>query len=203
MFFAEVFVFGELGPGVAVGEADFEVFGGEAEFAHGVDGEGDELGVGGGGVVTEDVGVELVELAGAAFLRLFVAKALADLEPFEGLGIVALFAGGEAGEGGGDFGSQGDVAVALVFEAEKLGRELATGLFKVKLGGLEDGGFVFNEAVTGGDAAPGVEEIVAHLTIARVKVAKAGKCLEACCHGKSRERGRLVGDWGLLVECRA
>lgn len=200
--FAEAFVLSEFGPGVAVGEADLKVVGGETEFAHGVDGERNEFGVGRGGVVAEDVGVELIELASAAFLRGFVAKALPDFEPLEGFGILALLGGGEAGEGGGDFGTEGHVAVALVLEAKKLGGEFATRFLEVEFGGFEEWGFVFDKAVTGGDAAPGLEEIVAHLAVARIKVAKAGKCLEACCHRKSSERGRLVGDWGLLVECR-
>ena len=130
----------KLGPSVAVGEADFEVVGGETEFAHGVDGEGDELGIGSGGVVTEDVGIELVELAGAAFLRGFVAKALPDFEPLERFGVFALLGGGEAGERGGDFGAEGDVAVALVLEAEELRGEFAPRLFQSKVRWVRGGG---------------------------------------------------------------
>jgi len=82
----EAFLLGELIPDVAVGKADGEVVFGEAEFEHGGDGERDELGIGSGRGVADEVGVELVEFATASFLWFFVAEALADLEPLERLG---------------------------------------------------------------------------------------------------------------------
>jgi hypothetical protein len=98
LFGGDIFVGEESGPDLAIAESDGEVLSADTELEHGVDGESDEFGVGAGGGVAEDVGVELDELAGAAFLRLFVAEAGADLEPLQRFFVVALAGGGEAGE---------------------------------------------------------------------------------------------------------
>ena len=167
-------VVGEEGvPDFAVAEADGEVFGADAEFEHGVDGEGDEFGVGAGGGVAEDVGVELDELAGAAFLGFLIAEAGADLEPLQGLFVVALAGGGEACEGGCDLGAHGELAVGFVFEAEELAGDFVAGFFAEEVGGFEDGDVVFDEAVAAGDAAPGGEDEVATGAGFGVEVAEA------------------------------
>ena len=82
--------------------------------------------------LAEDVHVELVELAAAALLRLFVAETLADLEPLERFGEMPLMLGDEARQRGGHLRAQRDVAPALVLEAEQLAGELATGFFQVE-----------------------------------------------------------------------
>ena len=71
--FAQAALVAEALPGAAVGKAHGEVFRAEAEGGEGGDGEGNEFGVGGGGGVSDEVGVELDELAEAAFLGLLVA----------------------------------------------------------------------------------------------------------------------------------
>jgi hypothetical protein len=179
-------VVGEEGvPDFAVAEADGEVFGADAEFEHGVDGEGDEFGVGAGGGVAEDVGVELDELAGAAFLGFFIAEAGADLEPLQGLFVVALAGGGEAREGGCDLGAHGEFAVGFVFEAEELAGDFVAGFFAEEVGGFEDGDVVFDEAVAAGDAAPGGEDEVAAGAGFGIEVAEAFDGLEGG-HGGGR-----------------
>ena len=64
-------------------------------------GQRDELRIGGGPGLAEDVHVELVELAAPALLRFLVAETLADLEPLERLGEIALVLGDEACQRGG------------------------------------------------------------------------------------------------------
>ena len=87
----------EVGPEVAVAEADAEVVMGEAEGSEAMDEEGDGFGVGEWGGFAEDVAIELVEGAEAAFLWAFVAEAFGDIEPFdgfrEGVGVGADHAG--------------------------------------------------------------------------------------------------------------
>ena len=87
----------EAGPGAAVAEADDEVVCREAEVAEDVDGERDQLSVGGGGGVADEVGVKLNEFSETTFLRAFVAEKGRDTEPLERLFVVALPGSDHAG----------------------------------------------------------------------------------------------------------
>ena len=89
---------GEIDPRLAVGDADHEISCDEPEGEHRFDGEGDEFGVGCWAGFAENIDVELVELASAAFLGCLVAEALADFEPLDGFREIPLVFGGEAGE---------------------------------------------------------------------------------------------------------
>ena len=71
----------EAGPRAAVAQANDEVAVGKSKVAEDVDGEGDELGVGSGGGVADEVGVELDEFAESTFLRALVAKEGGDGKP--------------------------------------------------------------------------------------------------------------------------
>ena len=75
----------------------------ETEFPHNINRERDEFGIRSRRSLAHDVGIELVELAQAAPLRFLVTEAATDLEPLEGLGIVALLVRNNARERGGQF----------------------------------------------------------------------------------------------------
>ena len=164
---------GELGPCVAVADADDEVFLGEAEGAQHVDEDGEHLCVCGRGGFTDDVAVELVEFAEASALLFFVAEELWEAEPLEGFFEVAFACGDHACEGGGHFRAHGDVAPALVDEIEELAEEFAAALFFVELDGFEDGAVVFGEAVAACDLAPAGKDVVSAGAVLGIKVAEA------------------------------
>ena len=89
---------GEIDPRHPVGDADDEITGDKTEGKHRLDGEGNEFRIGGGSAFTEDIDVELMELASPALLRFFVAETLADLEPLERLGKIPLVLGDDPRE---------------------------------------------------------------------------------------------------------
>ena len=122
---------GEFDPRVAVRGADDEIPGDEPEGEHRLDGQRDQLRIGGGPGLADDVHIELVELASPALLRFFVAETLADLEPLERLREMPLMLGDEAGQRGGHLRAQRDIAAALVLEAEQLRGKFATGFLEV------------------------------------------------------------------------
>ena len=177
----DVFRGHEVGPELAVAEADDEVFFGEAEGAEGVDDQGDELDVGFEAGFTDDVAVELVMFAAAAFLRAFVAVDLGDGEPLEGFLEVLVAGGDEAGERGGHFGAERDVAVALVLEVVELIGDFIAGLFGEEVEGFEGGAIVLDEAVAVGDVAPFCEDGVAERAVVGIEVAKSSEG-----HGEGR-----------------
>ena len=171
---------GVLEPHLAVGDAHHEVIGREAELAHAVDGQGNQFRIGTLAGFAQDIGIELHELTQAAFLRLFVAETGADFKPLERLGVFALVSSGNAPQRGGELRAHGDIALALVLEAEKLGGQLAAGFLEVELGGFDRGGFPFHKAVTVRHTPPRVEQIVAEGAFLRGKIAESGQRLEAC-----------------------
>ena len=152
-FLGDAMARGEVDPRVAVRDADHEIPGDEAEGEHRFDGQRDQFRIGGRAGFAEDVHVELVELASPALLRFFVAETLADFEPLERLREMPLVLGDEAGERGGHFRAQRDIASALVLEAEKLRGQLAAGFFQIESGVLEDRRFVFHIAAAAGHAS--------------------------------------------------
>ena len=137
----------------------------------------------------------MVKLAGAAFLGLFVAKALADFEPTHRLLVIPLHGGGEATERGGDFGTKGDVASALVFEAEELAAQFAARLLEVEFGRFEKGSFVFEEAIAPRHFTKSPEEIIAHRAVFGTKITKTGETLKTFGHG-------IFGVWSRARENR-
>ena len=169
---------GKFDPRVAVRNPDHEVPGHEAEGEHRFDGQRDQFRIGGRAGFAEDVDVELIELAAPALLRFFVAEALADFEPLERLGEMALVFGGEAGQRGGHFRAQRHVAPALVLEPEELRGEFATGFFQVEPGVLKDRRLIFRIAASPGDRAPGCEQIIADRAFTGNEIAESGKRLE-------------------------
>ena len=72
-----------------------------------------------------------------------------------------------------------DVPVPLVREAEELGGQLASALFKIKLRGFHSRALPFQESVTMRHLLPCVEKIVAHGAVRRCKIAESGKWLKA------------------------
>ena len=116
----------------------------------GVDDERDELDVGLEAGFADDVAVELVVFAAAAFLGALVAVDLGDGEPLERLLEILVAGGDEAGERGGHFGAERDVAVALVLEVVELVGDFIAGLFGEEVEGLEGGGHRTRRSRSGG-----------------------------------------------------
>ena len=88
------------------------------------------------------------------------------------------FAGGDhAGEGGGEFGSEGDVAAAFVGEAVELVHDLGAGfvLFGVELGGFEDGAVELDKAGSARDGAPASEQVVASGAVFGIEIPESGE----------------------------
>ena len=68
--------------------------------------------------------------------------------------------GRHAGKRGGQLRTHGDIPFAFVLETEKLSDNFVAALFPVKVGGFENGTFVFHEAIASGDLPPNVEDII-------------------------------------------
>ena len=176
----------ESDPRVAVGNPHHEITRHKTEGEHRLDGQSDQFRVGRRAGLAQDVHIELVELAAAAFLRFFITEALADLEPLERLREMPLVLGHQAGQRGGDFRAQRDIAPALVLETEQLPGELAPGFFQVEPGVLQDGGFVFHVATAARHRAPGLEQVIADRALAGNEIAESGKGLEGWAgHGRA------------------
>jgi hypothetical protein len=120
----------------------------------------------------------------ATLLGLLVAEALADLEPLEWLREIPLMLRRQTGQRGGHLRTQGHIATALILKAEQLRGQLATGLFQVESGVLQDRSFILDEAKASGHRAPGLEQVIADRTFSWGEIAESGKSLESrSCHG--------------------
>ena len=170
-------------PGVAAAQPDDEVLGGEAEGAQRVDQQGNELGIGGGIRLADEVGIKLEVFAQPAFLLTFVAKKLGDGEPFDGLLVVAFVGGNHAGERGGHLGTQGNFAFAFIGEIVELSDDFFATLGGEEFERFERGAVVFAKAIALGDLAPGVKDVLAgvaapHIVVGerfRIKITESGQ----------------------------
>ena len=73
-------------PECAVGDPDPKILLRQAEAEEAIGTERDDLGIGRGAGFAKQVGVELIECAETALLRLLITVVLADREPADGLG---------------------------------------------------------------------------------------------------------------------
>ena len=137
--------------------------------------ERDELDVGLEAGLADDVAVELVMLAQAALLLALVAEDLRDGEPLERLFEILVPRGDEARERGRHFGTQRDVAVALVLEVVKLRDDFVARLFGEEVERLERRAVVLDEAVAMRDVAPLGEDGVAKGAVVGIEVAETGE----------------------------
>ena len=185
-------------PRAAVADPDNDVTGAETEGAQGFDEEGEQFGVGGGRVVTDEVAVELEEFAEASALLFFVAEERGDAEPFDRLAVFARFGDEHAGYGRGHFRSQGDFALAFVGEGKKLPEDFTPAvLFAVEVEGFEGGPVVFAEAEGAGHAAPDAGEVVTAGAFGREEVAEAGQGLHDAYHSSTKAMlGRVFSGSG-------
>ena len=101
--FADAAGAGELGPGVAIADANYEIFLAQTKAAQGVDDHRQQFGVGGGRGFSDNVAVELIEFPEPAAALAFVAETVGDREPFERFPEVARPCGDHAREGGSHF----------------------------------------------------------------------------------------------------
>src|ERR1019366_7968965 len=92
----------------------------------------DQLGIGGGVALTDNVRVKLEGLAQAALLLTLVAKELRQGEPFERLLVAPLVGGNHTRQGGGHLRAQRNLALAFIHEVVKLPDD-----FRAALGGEE------------------------------------------------------------------
>ena len=145
----------------------------QAELAqHGGDG-GHQVGLGVDAFCTDDVHVQLEELAQAALLGLFVTEKARHGEPLEGLLDFAGLLDYEARKRRRHFGSERNLAVALVLEVVELAHDFFAGLARVQLQVLEHRAFVFFVGETFGGTPPGVKNVVLDALGFRVKIARA------------------------------
>src|ERR1019366_2914084 len=136
------------------------------------------LAAGGGG--PDDLGVNLVELAVASFLRALAAKHRADGEEFVEAALPEFVLDVGADDAGGVFGTEGErlssiaFGAAAIFPGEHFLRD-DVGLFAYaageEFGGLEDGGADFVEVVGAEDVAHGGFDEVPERGVGREKVA--------------------------------
>src|SRR2546422_1455929 len=171
---------------------DLDISRPEPERPHDVDRRGDQLGVGRGAGLADDVHVELEVLPQASSLLPLVAKQLREREPadrlFQGLGPRAH----HARERRGHLGAQRHLAATLVLECVQLLHDLRTALLGIELQRLERRPVVLLEAVAARHLAPGGEDRVPESEVFRVKVAKAteGLSLHRNNLGDRREAGQ-------------
>ena len=143
----------EFVPDRAVADAHGEVLRAEAEGAERVDPEGDQFGIRLDRRLAQHVAVPLVELAQPAFLRSLVAEATADLKPLERLLELAMPGRDEAGERRGQFRPQGDLALTLVGEVEKLLDDFLAALAPIEVGRFQHRPLPLGESVAARDSA--------------------------------------------------
>ncbi len=149
---------------------------------------------------TEEVGVELPELAQAPFLRPLVAEEVLDGIPPEREAELAASRRDHACDGGGHLGPQGDGALAPVGEGiGLLADDLLTRFRRVELGRFEDGRvhLLVPERFRG--AAHRGKDVLLHALILRIEVPDAFIRLD---HDSSRTVGALtsrVHDLGHML----
>src|ERR1700688_393760 len=93
------------------------------------DGESDQFGVGGRGVIPKNVTIYLVEFPKSAFLRFFKPVKGRDAEPFYRLPEIPRSRRYQARQGRGHFRSHADVPFSLVNKAEQLRFQFLSTLF--------------------------------------------------------------------------
>ena len=130
----------------------------------------DQLGIGGGVALADDVGVELEVLAQAAFLLALVAEELGQGEPFDRLLVAPLVGGDHARQGGGHLRAQRHLALALVCEIVELPDDFLAALGGEELQRFEGRAVVFAKAVAPGHAAPLVEDVLARVGAPQVRL---------------------------------
>ena len=188
----------------AVVPEELYVFVGEVELAEAVEAEGGdfevELAAEFGGVPAEHIYVPLKEFAKAAFLGALGTVAAGNAEPLDGAGEGVGLGGDHAGEGGGEFGAEGEFlfVLAAAFEVEKLGDDFVAGFDLVEVEELEGGAIDLEEAMAEGDASPGIFDVAAEGHLVGVEVTGAGGGLESSSHGGSiggKGEGGKDGDF--------
>ena len=164
----------EIGPELAVAQAHDEIAFTQAKGAQDIDEEGDQLDVGLEAGLADDVAVELVVFAAAAFLRTLVAIDLRDGEPLERFLEILMPGGDEARQGRRHLGTQRDVAITLVFEMIKLRDYLISGLLCEKIERFQGRAVVLDETIAPGHLAPLGKDGVARGAVVRVEITKTG-----------------------------
>ena len=147
---------------------------GEADRAHHVDRDREELRVRGNRRFANDVDVELKVLAQSSLLLPLVAEQLGNGEPPNRLPHGVRFRGDHARQGRRHLGAKRDFAAALVGEGVELADDLITTLLGVQLERLQGRTIVFDEPVSPRDVAPDRHEIVAGGELLGIKVSKSG-----------------------------
>ena len=120
MLFVDSVGGGEVDPRHPVGHAHDKVTRDKAEREHRLNRQRNQFCVRRGAAFTEDIHVELMELAPPTLLGFFVAKALADFKPLERLGEIPLVLGDNPSQRGRHLWPQSHVATTLILEAKKL-----------------------------------------------------------------------------------
>jgi len=148
-FFAQ-----KICPKFTVADSDNEIVRCKSEFTEDIDAQREKLDICCKICFTDNVAVELEMFAQTAALLFFVAKELADGEPFERFFEFALVGGGDAGQRRRQLGPQRDFAFALVDKIKELVNDLFAAFLSVKLGQLKWWTFPFDEPVATRYLAP-------------------------------------------------
>src|SRR6478672_5231997 len=109
-----------------------------------------------------------------ALLLALVAKELGNGEPANGLAHRIRFRGDHPGESGSHLGSEGHVAVALVFEVVELPDDFVAALSGIELERFQRWTIVLDESVSPRHITPDGHEVVADGELLGIKVAKSG-----------------------------
>ena len=110
----------EILPGVPAAQANDEVLFRQSKGAERVDQKRNQLGVGSGLALADNVGIELKVLAQTPFLLALVTEKLRQGEPFEWLLVAPLVGGNHSRQGGRHLRAQGHFAPAFVREVVEL-----------------------------------------------------------------------------------
>ena len=156
-----------------VGEPHPHVPRSEAERAHDVDRQRDDLRVAERTRLADQVAVELEVLSKPPPLLPLVAEQLGNGEPADRLLEPVGPGGHHAGEGGRHFRAQRHLAPALVDEIVQLAHDLVAALGRVQLQRLERRAVVLLEPVPRGHRPPGTEDVRAQRKIGGVELPKA------------------------------
>ena len=144
----------EFDPHRAVADPDNEVFLSKSEASQEIDRQRDELNISRKRTFTNDVRIELVKLAQASALLLFVTKELRAAKPFERLLEILLACCHHSCERRGHLRPHGNMPAAFVWEIEKLFDQFAAAFLLVKLDGLQNRPVILGKTVTAGYFAP-------------------------------------------------
>src|SRR5688572_9761639 len=162
---------------LSVGKPYSDVVWPQTKCPYDINGQRDNLRIGKGARLSDQVAVELEVLSKPPPLLPLVPKQLGNREPADGFAELAGLSRHHACQGRRHLRPQGDLPVPLVREVVQLPHDLISALGSVEVQRLQRWAVVLLEAVPGRHRAPGLEDVGTKGEIVGVKITKARKGL--------------------------